>query len=179
MIEKTLAKRYAAALLSATRDSVEDTEATLLSLKTVYERDARLRDLLGSPKVTRASKKALLRRMLAGAAKPVHAFFDLLVTKHRTNLIPGVADVYDHLADAIRGVVRIEVHSAYPLKAAQETALKSELERATGSRVSIEKRVDPSLKGGLLVYRGWSGLDGSLKTRLKNLRERLELVQKR
>lgn len=181
MIEKTLAKRYATALLEVNHreGTVEDTESTLLALKSVYEKDARFRSVLGSPKVSRAQKKDLLRKALAGASTSLQEFMGLLVEKRRTDLIPDIADMYDRLADATKGVVRVQVKSAFPLKPDQESKLRGELERLTGKKIEIEASADRALRGGMLVMIGDSVVDGTLANRLKGLREQLNELQKR
>ena len=73
MIERTLAKRYAAALLHVTdkEGATEETEALLMGLKDAYQSQKGFRDLLASPKVPRKMKKQLLRKVfkLSGCVK--------------------------------------------------------------------------------------------------------------
>ena len=59
MIEKTLAKRYAAALLKVTdaEGSTEETESLLLALKDAYTSQKEFRAVLSQPRVPRAMKK--------------------------------------------------------------------------------------------------------------------------
>ena len=49
--------------------------------------------------------------------------------------------------------------------------LKRALEKRTGRTIRLECRVDESLLGGLVVAMGGEVLDGSLKHRLKEIRE--------
>lgn len=181
MIEKTLAKRYATALLAAVNKegSVEETETTLLALRDAYRGQPKFRSLLSSPKVPRAAKKALLRKLLAGATPSVREFSDLLVDKNRVALIPEIADMFDRLADAFKGVVRVQVRSAFPLSDPQKNRLKADLDRLTGKSCDIEAVVERSLKGGLQVRMGDSVVDGTVAHRLKGLREKLQELQKR
>jgi len=181
VIGKTLAKRYATALLRVTNHGgkVEETEATLIALRDVYRRDAKFRAVLKSPKITKAQKKSLLRKVLAAASAALHEFFDLLVDKNRTDLIPDIADMYDRLADAYKGVVRVQVRSAWPLAAAEQARLKGDLDRVTGFNCSIEATTDRALKGGVQVRIGDSVVDGTVSYRLKALKEKLQELQKR
>ena len=70
MIEKTLAKRYAAALLKVTdaEGSTEETESLLLALKDAYNSQKEFRAVLSQPRVPRAMKKRL-QAILDDAAK--------------------------------------------------------------------------------------------------------------
>ena len=72
MIEKTLAKRYAAALLRMTdpEGTTEETEANLLALKEVYLGNKAFRAVLSQPRVPKSMKRAILRKAFEGRAKP-------------------------------------------------------------------------------------------------------------
>ena len=117
MIEKTLAKRYAAALLKVTDadGSTEETEQLLLALKDAYLAQKNFRNLLAQPRIPRTVKKGMLRRIFEGKAKKSFIdFLELLIDKNRQELIPDIADTFDALSDASRGVVRVQVRTWRP-----------------------------------------------------------------
>ena len=182
MIERTLAKRYAAALLRVTdaEGSTEDTEAVLLGLRDAYRANRGFRELLASPRVPRPAKKSLLHKVLEGKANPsLVDFFDLLVDKNRIDLLVEVADVFDRLADASHGVVRVKVRSWRPLSDGQRATLSEKLVRMTGKKIAIEAETDAALKGGMLVRIGDSIIDGTVAHRLKSLGERFRELERR
>ena len=182
MIEKTLAKRYAAALLRTTdqEGTTEETEAMLLALKDAYLADKGFRAILSQPRVPKAVKKGILRRAFEGRAKPWFLdFLTLLVDKNRQDIIPDIADMFDRLADASKGIVRIKVKSWRPLSDAHRASLQSKLERMTGKKIDIEAKADPALRGGMLVMVGDTVIDGSVAYRLKELAERFRESQRR
>ncbi|MBI4563709.1 MAG: ATP synthase F1 subunit delta [Planctomycetes bacterium] len=176
MIEKTLARRYAAAMLSvAEREgAVEDIERHLLALKEAYQKEAAFRRAMGQPRLPRAVRKKLLRKPFDGRVHPAFLdFLDLLVDKHRLHLIPDIAESFDHLADASQGIVRVAVRSTFPLSDSQRRTLLDLLVKITGRKVSLEETVDRSLQGGLSVRIGDSVIDGTVAHRMKELREHL------
>ncbi len=176
MIERTLAKRYARALLAVMdKDgNVEDVEGSLLALKEVYRSNDAFRRALVEPRIPRKKRMALLRRPFEGKlGKDFEEFLDLLIEKNRVDLIPEIADAFDRLADASRGVVRIEVRTWKPLDDKTRSALHAKLTEITKRKVDVEETVDPSLKGGMLVKIGDTVIDGSVSSRLKKLKERL------
>ncbi len=177
MLERTLAKRYAAALLrvAGPEGAVEEAESLLLALREVYERDKPFRATLSHPSVPRSMKKALLRRAFEGRARPSFLqFLELLVDKGRLNLIPEIAETFDRLADASRGTVRVKVRSWRPLSEAHRRRLAEQLGRLTGNSVEIQAETDASLQGGVLVRVGDSLIDGCVARRLKSFRERFK-----
>jgi len=177
VIEKTLAKRYAAALLKATdaEGSTEDAEQFLLALKEAYLTGKDFRGFLSQPRVPRKAKKGLLRRIFEGKAKTSFLdFLDLLVDKNRQDLIPDIADTFDALSDASRNVVRVQVRSWRPLTDAQRAGLQAGMQKIAVRRVILEEKVDPAVKGGLLCYAGDRVIDGSVAYRLKEIGEKFK-----
>lgn len=181
MIEKTLAKRYAAALLKVTdaEGSTGDAEAFLLALRDAYLSQKDFRSLLAQPRVPRAAKKALLRRIFEGKAKKSFLdFLELLVDKNRQDLIPDIAESFDILSDVSEGVVRIQVRSWRPLTEAQRASLQEKMQKIAIRKVILVEKVDPEIKGGVLCYAGDRVIDGSVAYRLKSIGERFSQLQK-
>ena len=87
---------------------------------------------------------------------------------------PGaIADAFGQRWNAQRGVVSAQAVAAIELDDAQATALASAIETATGREVELETRVDPGVLGGLRVLMGGRTYDGTVRARLKRLRDRL------
>ncbi|HEX7896461.1 MAG TPA: ATP synthase F1 subunit delta [Planctomycetota bacterium] len=182
MIDRTLAKRYAAALLKVTDadGSTEEVEALLLALRDAWRVQRGFRDMMVSPKVPRAVKKSMLRKSLAGKAKEsLFQFLDLLVDKNRAVILPEVADMFDRLADASHGVVRVKVRSWKPLSDVQSATLSEKLVKITGKKIQIEAETDPALKGGIQLRIGDSVVDGTVAHRLQALGEKFRELERR
>ena len=182
MIEKTLAKRYAAALLKVTdaEGSTEETESLLLALKDAYLSNKEFRAVLAQPRVPRVMKKRLLTKIFEGKAKKSFTdFLQFLVDKNRQDILPDIADMFDRLADASKGVVKIQVKSWHPLTDAQRSSLQSKLERLTGKKIAIDARVDAAVRGGMLVMYGDTVIDGTVAHRLKEIGEKFRELQRR
>ncbi|MGH6821617.1 MAG: ATP synthase F1 subunit delta, partial [Methylocella sp.] len=69
-----------------------------------------------------------------------------------------------------RGELSASVTSAKPLKPEQVTALAGTLKDAFKREVRVTQFVDPALLGGLVVKVGSRMVDGSLRTKLNNLK---------
>jgi len=182
VIEKTLAKRYAAALLkvSDAEGSTEETESLLLALKDAYNSNKEFRAVLSQPRIPRATKKKLLVKIFEGKAqKSFTDFLQFLVDKNRQDILPDIADMFDRLADASKGVVKITVKSWKPLTDAQRGSLQSKLERLTGKKIAIDAREDAAVRGGMLVMYGDTVIDGTVAHRLKEIGEKFRELKKR
>jgi len=111
----------------------------------------------------KASVSDLMRKLLA-----------LLLERDRTAILPEIAAAYTTLWNAQRGAVSAEVVSAVPLDAAQQDGVRAAAGRASGGRaVELTARVDPALLGGVLLRMEGRTYDGTVRGRLKALRERL------
>jgi F-type H+-transporting ATPase subunit delta len=101
------------------------------------------------------------------------------VDKNRQHIIPDVADMFDRLADASKGIMKVTVKSWRPLSDAQRASLQSKLEKLSGKKIAIDARVDPAVKGGMLVMFGDTVIDGTVAHRLKEIGEKFRELQRR
>lgn len=180
MIERTIAKRYAKALLevSVGEKRVRETEAEILAVSELYRTAPLFRKVVTSPVFPRAQKKSAIDSALSGKVGPTLVrFLQVLVEEGRAAFLPDIATVFDALADAHEGVVRVSVSSARALSPAQRDRLRGALERLAGGRsVELTVAVDPALIAGILVRIGESVVDGTVAGRLKRLKEHLTLA---
>jgi len=95
----------------------------------------------------------------------------VITQRRRLRALPDVARHLRRICDEDANVVRAQVESAAALSDAYLTKLKTELERATGKKVTLTHKVDPALIGGVITRIGDRVLDGSLRYRLAALRE--------
>jgi F-type H+-transporting ATPase subunit delta len=177
MADTTAAKRYAKSFLivSSVKGIVEEVEEQLLAIKKAYLTDDKLRQFMTNPRIPQKAKMGLVRKMLQGKANPyVGYFMELLVRRHRFALVPEIADWFDTLADAFRGVIRVQVKSYGPLTEAHKKQLELQISRIVkGQKIDMLVEQDPSLMGGLWVRIGDTLIDGTVATKLKTLREKL------
>ena len=85
----------------------------------------------------------------------------------------AVSTELDVMIDERAGRVSATVTSAIPLSPIQLDQLKRALESLSGKQVELEKREDPDLLGGVVAKIGDLVYDGSLRTQLEQMRERL------
>jgi F-type H+-transporting ATPase subunit delta len=98
----------------------------------------------------------------------------LLVQKGRAADARAVADAFDRLADEHEGIVHAAVTTAVSLSPEQLNTIQSQLSTSLGKSVRAVGIVDPAILGGVIVRVGDRIVDGSIRTRLKELRRELE-----
>jgi len=108
-----------------------------------------------------------------GASVTTRHTLQMLVDRRRVQTLPYVARYLRELADRRKGVLRAEVTTAAPLSDAYYDRLRAQLEKMTGQKVVVDKRLDPALVAGVVTRIGDRILDGSLRTRLQSLKDAL------
>jgi F-type H+-transporting ATPase subunit delta len=169
------AKRYARAIFELAQDTGEQEvwETRLRLLREICAMDE-VRQVLLDPSVSTA------RRMEAAEAlrmpelgEPGMNLLRLLVEARRIGSVDAIADEFEIMADEAAGRVRALVTTAVELEDGDRSHLGEELSQQLGREVRLQARVDPSVLGGLVLRYGDHVIDGSVRTRLEQLRRRL------
>ena len=84
-----------------------------------------------------------------------------------------IADAFELALDERMGIIRAEVKSASPLERRPTIRLQQQLSRVSGKQVRCEFSIDPALIGGVMARIGSTVYDGSVRTQLQMMRERL------
>lgn len=177
MIAAGLAKRYAKALeeAAAETDALEAVGTELERVATLWHQDPAMAAFFGNPGILLRDKaetlKSLSQRM--ALAPLVARFLDLLLSRRRMQALPAMARLYRDLMNKRLGRIRAAVTTAVPLAPDLQEGLRRQLTQVLGGTVFLEPRVDPAILGGIVVQVDSTVYDGSLRTQLKQLRERL------
>jgi F-type H+-transporting ATPase subunit delta len=170
----TVARRYAKALLEL---GVEVGSLKAIVDQTTFAAEAyasspELRAALDNPLVPYAAKKGILTDLAdrLAVSPTVKNTLLLLGDRRRLHVLPVIAQMLREMSDLREGVLRAEVVTAARLPDTYYARLQGQLEKMTGRRVVIEKREDPALIAGVVTRIGDMVIDGSLRTRLEELK---------
>ena len=170
------ARRYARALLDVALQQ-GDAEALRRELREAAALLAAQKDLksaLEHPALPAEAKRKIVEAVWGRrGSKLLARLMGLLAERGRVALLPAIEESYGALWNAHRGVVAAEAVAAVPLDEAQARAVAEALRRATGKKVELQTRVDAALVGGLLVKMEGRTYDGTVRGRLRALRQRL------
>jgi F-type H+-transporting ATPase subunit delta len=173
-----IAHIYAQALLGAadTQGQADAIGEELDSLvEDVFAAEERIEALLASPAVPRQTKAELIGRALAPQSGPIFANFLNVLNDHgRLDLLRAIRAAYHELLDERARRVRVQVRSAVALADEQRRRLEGELRDVFRLEPVLEERVEPALLGGMTVKVGDWLYDASLRTRLHNLRNKIQ-----
>jgi F-type H+-transporting ATPase subunit delta len=98
----------------------------------------------------------------------------LLVDRDRLSYLPDIARLFRDQADAASGRVRGKWMTAVPVDPGLMKQLERNLEKLTQRKVALEAQVIPAMLGGAAARIGALLYDGSLRSQLEDLRQRLK-----
>ena len=174
MIRDVAAKRYAeAAYLIARENGTEEAWSDGLRAMSALFSDAAAAAFLGNSRVPPKEKQALVQKALEGVQKEVLSLALILLRRGRTPLGPGIAEAYQELLDEARGVSHATVTTAVSLSDEELAVVKKKLAEIAGGEVVVETKVAEEILGGVVVRIGDRLIDGSTKSRLLALKQKL------
>jgi F-type H+-transporting ATPase subunit delta len=174
---KSASLQYANAMadIALAQGAAEPAAKQLEQFGAAYAESPELRTFLASPAVSIEAKHGVLEKIVArlGASKIIRNFLFVLADHRRTHLIPEVITAFHEVIRQRQGVAEAEVSSAIELSAAQKKEMAAMLARLTGKKIEAKYALDPALLGGAVVRIGDTIYDGSLRSRLNEMRVRL------
>jgi F-type H+-transporting ATPase subunit delta len=167
---------WAAGLVEVARaeGQLEAVEEDLFRFARVLEGSDELRSVLTDEAVPASRRLGVVTDLLGNRASPLSAaLVSAVVAAGRARQLPAIADALVQRAAASRQRAVAEVRSAVALDEDQRTRLAEALGRATGRNVEVKVVIDPSVLGGVVAQVGDTVIDGSVRARLDELRERI------
>ncbi|QEO10369.1 F0F1 ATP synthase subunit delta [Protaetiibacter larvae] len=160
--------------IAVSAGSAGELERELFAFGAAVSSDHELELAVGSKLGTPQAKAALVDGLLGGKAQPATvAIVRHLVQSPRGRrigeLLSGAADI---VADAGSAIVATVTAATAP-SAAQLTALEKTLSARYGRALRVNLIIDPTIVGGLRVQLGDDVIDGTIASRLADLRIRL------
>ena len=178
MKSTTVARNYAEAILLAAEAHgatvVERYGQLLEAVAGAIAADEHIAVALESPRVSKATKTALLERALRDVAEPEFVrFLQAVVRRGRQGLIGEIAQEYHGLVDTLLN----RVHAGVTLREEPDGRLEQQiverLSQAIGKEVRAHFRADGAILGGVVVRVGDRIYDGSVRRRLAALRRKM------
>ena len=159
------------ALAEGTIDEVED---ELFRFARSYESSDELRNALSDEQIPASKRQSIVEDLLGGKVTPTTTqLISMVVGSGRARDLPAIVDKLVARASTAKNLEVAEVRTAVALTPDQETRLGAALANATGKQVNLKVVVDPSVLGGLVATVGDTVIDGTVRTRIEQLKSRL------
>jgi F-type H+-transporting ATPase subunit delta len=167
---------YADALFGVARaeGTIGEVEDELFRFSQTLQGSDELRDALTDQTIPVARRQQIVEDLLGGRASRVTtALVSLVVGTGRARELPAIIKqlVERSAAEANKEVA--EVRTAVNLSADQRERLTAALNQATGKQIELKVVLDPSVLGGIVAQVGDTVIDGSVRSRLDQLKQAL------
>ena len=174
-----IANRYAEALfqLSEEENITKEIYNELHSVLDIVKSNKDLDNVLKSPLVAKADKVQLIETLFNNKINNnLKNFLKILVEKGRISSLKSIELTFKQLLNDRDNIIEGTVISAIPLTDEKVKELEEKLSKKYNKNVTLENKVDKTILGGVLVRLGNTQIDGSVKTRLDNIKDQLSQV---
>lgn len=174
-----IANRYAEALfqIGEEENKTDNLYNELKEVSSLMNTNKDLNNVMKSPLVSKKEKIQLIDTLFAGKVdNDLKNFLKILIEKGRITSINAIGETYKELLNEKNNILEGYVISAVPMNDEKIKELETELSKKYNKNVTLENKVDESILGGVLVRLGNTQIDGSVKTRLDNIKDQLAQV---
>jgi F-type H+-transporting ATPase subunit delta len=169
-----LAISYAQALFDLAGHQAEQIGQELDDLRGIVDAEPVLKDLLGDPAIGQTRRGEMIDRVFANRVSPLLVkFLHVANLKGRLGLLASFANAYDELLQARKGIVEADVTVVRRLDEASMENIRQRIGAALKREVVLHQYVDEKMLGGMILRVQDKMIDGSIRTQLQTLRQKL------
>ena len=177
MSTETIARRYSTALADVVAGSSE-TEMVQSELATwgeLFNENSDLQTVFSNPAITHINKEKVLDGLIkqTNPSKTTANFLKVLLQNGRLADLGEINDRFATVLEERSGIVSAEITSARELPNNERAEFEKNLEKITGKKVTINYAINSDIIGGVITRIGSTVYDGSVKTKLENLKTEL------
>jgi F-type H+-transporting ATPase subunit delta len=176
MIEGRLSRRYGKALFElALEQKREESIGQEIEQFLAAYTNSPLQTVLNNPAFDLNNRKAILlevSKSLQLSALSVH-FLSILLQRDRLTYLSGIVSHYRSMLNGAKGRVEGKVTSAAPLEPSLMERLRATFHGISGKDVVLREETEPGLLGGVMVELEGTIYDGTVRTQLERMKQRI------
>ncbi|KAF1966214.1 ATP synthase subunit 5 mitochondrial precursor [Bimuria novae-zelandiae CBS 107.79] len=175
---------YASALYTAAAktNALDSAAKSIDTLASVFKKDANLTTVLGAPMLSVSDKQQIVAELQKHLGQDkdgiVKNLLETLAANNRLGALEGVVEKFGQLMSAYRGEVELTVTSAAPLDNRTLSRLESAISKSQyvsqGQKLKVVPKVNPDIRGGLIVEIGDRTIDLSVSAKLAKMNKLLK-----
>jgi len=169
-----IVERYSKALMELSQEQkcIDVTHEEIEQIKLMIDKSEDFRKIIESPLLSRDEQKVLVASILKKAAMStlLTNFFTVVCMNKRSYLIGRICDRFREMYSSDKGILAAELVSAIELNEADLRLVEKQIQESAGSKVNLNTKIDPSILGGYVLRIGSLMLDGSIRSRLEDLK---------
>jgi len=174
--DRRIGLRYAQALFTLAEESgkLERVEKELAEAKRLSEKHPEISHLLMNTTISLEEKEDFIEKVLPGSFLSLTLnFLKVLTKKKRFQELAVIQEKFYGLYEEKKGIQKVHVETAVPLNETLQEKLKRVLGKRFGRKIRLESSVNPEIIGGLILDFGGSQIDGSYRSALLELKQKL------
>ena len=169
-----VSKEYGTALfmLACENNKKEEYAEGLSTLKDAFLKEPEYLEFLSSPGIPLSERLDALSKAFSDILPDeVLSYIMLMCEKGKISCFFDSAEEYLALLDASKKVTKAKVTTVIELNEEEKEKISRKLEDMFKTAVEIEYEKDEAILGGILIEADGKIIDGSLKTRLRDIKE--------
>ncbi len=175
MAQYRVAKRYAKAFmdfLNSDEKKIEVANKEMANLVTLVQESRDLQLFLKSPILDDRRKEEISKALFKSYSEPSQEFIALVMRHGRANILPQIAEEFNHLYREKHNIRKAVITSAEKLgpKQIEEIVAKAKKELSNNVTLEVENKINKDLIGGFVLRIGDMQYDASIQTQLQNLK---------
>ena len=165
----TVGKRYGKALFELAMEEQRLTEVyqELMTLRQIYQEIPTFGQIVTDNRLDLHEKRQLVDQLLKG-------FLEIVYEYDRMDDLLLIIDEYERRYDEYQGLVLGTITTAVALSAEQKSKIEKQIADKLGyKQAQLKETVDPTILGGVIVEANHQVIDGSIKSQLDYLRQKI------
>lgn len=174
---QTVARRYATALADVVteRGEARQVQEELSAWEMMMNANPTLMEVFSNPTIPYEQKRNVLTSLIerTRVRQTTANFLQVLLKNQRLTELLEVNRRFARVLDERSGVLSAEVTTARAVSEVQQEALRARLAAMTGKQMRLSFTTDEELIGGIVTRIGSTIYDGSVRTQLQQVKEKM------
>jgi F-type H+-transporting ATPase subunit delta len=169
-----LDRRYALALykIAEEKGKVEQYLDELRQVVAAIKGNSKFLEIIKHPEVSTSEKKKMFTEIFKDKVnEDILSFLLVLIEKDRINEIDGKLREMENIYLESNNTVKAKVKTVVALNDDERNTLIEKLEKKFNKKVLIEEEIDPSIIGGVYVEVNNEVIDGSIRSKLSEMKK--------
>ena len=176
---KLVSNVYAEAFfeLALEENAIDQYETEAKLVLDVLRAEVDFQAIIKHPRISEAKKFDMLKNILSDkVSEHFLGLLNLIITKNRESYLEEILENYLNEVLVHKGILVAKVITPAELNEKQQSKLKAELTKKLGKEIILKLIIDESLIAGLKIIVDGYIIDGSLKARIKDMKNTLYAI---
>ncbi|MDX9791030.1 MAG: ATP synthase F1 subunit delta, partial [Candidatus Kapabacteria bacterium] len=172
MTEQRVSLRYARAIFETAKLAgvIDNVYNDFKTINNYLNTSGELSAIMKSPVIKTWKKKEIIKELFSGIVSEMsYNFLQLIAEKQRENFILDIISSYESIYLQEKNIIKADIITARELNDVLKTKILSELSSKLQKQIIPNFKIEPDIKGGLMVRIEDKIYDASVKNQLARL----------